>query len=126
MVTFKGIGVLRDQDIQALLKEIIIDRRDKGENISVKLSPEPDNLFDSRAICFEANVDGIWKRIGYVFSEIVEEVHSAIENNSVVCITFAWVKYKLWKKAPGYYAAVNITRTGHWSPPVHRASSTFY
>lgn len=124
-VTFKVIGVMRDQDIQTLLREII-DRREKGDTIAVKIIAEPDNLFDSRAVSFKASVDGEWKTIGYVVREIVEEIHSAIDSDSIIRTEFAWVRYKLWKKAPGYYAAVDITRTGQWPSAVHRVRSTFF
>ena len=125
MVTFKVIGVLRDPQIQTLLREII-DRRERGDYVAVRITPEPDNIFDSRAISFQASIDGEWKRIGYIVKEIVEEVHSAFDSNSIICTEFAWVRYKLWKKAPGYYAAVNITCSGQWPLAVHRARSTFY
>ena len=123
-VTFKVIGVLRDPEIQTTLKEII-DQRDRGEDVKVRLTPEPTNVFDSRAICFEASHNGSWRRIGYIVREIVEDVHLAINNGSISNVEFAWVKYKLWKKAPGYYAAVTVTRTGLWSQSVHQARSTF-
>lgn len=64
--------------------------------------------------------------IGYVVSELCEEVHSAFSSNSIVSVEFAWVKYKLWKKAPGYYAAINITRKGEWSKKIKNRSSTFF
>ena len=59
----------------------------------------------------------------------IGEVHSAIETNSIVSTEFAWVKYKLWKKAPGYYVAVTITNkfnlaseeVGDASSRVHRS-----
>ena len=124
MVTFKVIGVLRDPDIQTRLREIR-DRQDRGEQFSVKLLPEPDNPVDPQAIRFGVNIDDSWKTIGYVVKEIVEEVHSAIRTNSILFTELAWVKYKLWKKAPGFYAAVNITRRGQWSLSVYRARSTF-
>ena len=106
------------------MKEIR-DRRELGEDFVVKLIPEPENVADSRAIRFGVNIDGTWRTIGYVVREIVEEIHSAIETNSIVSTEFAWVKYKLWKKAPGYYAAVTITRSGQWSQSVCKARSTF-
>ena len=122
--TFKVIGVLRDPDIQTLLNELIV-RRDRGEHVTVRLTPEPTNVFDTRAICFEAHHNETWKRIGYVVREILEEVHSAINSGRIRNVEFEWVKYKLWKKAPGYYAAVSVTRTGPWSQSVHKARSTF-
>ena len=110
------------------MKEIR-DRRELGEDFVVKLIPEPENVADSRAIRFGVNIDGTWRTIGYVVREIVEEIHSAIETNSIVSTEFAWVKYKLWKKAPGYYVAVTITNklsvaseeVGHASSRVHRS-----
>ncbi len=98
-VTFKCIGVLRDPDLQQILKEIK-QRRDNGEAVLVRLQPEPANAFDSRAILFQAFHLRIWQPCGYVVKEIVEDVHAAIEAQNISSVEFCWVRYKLWKKAP--------------------------
>ena len=101
-------------------------RRDNGEAVLVRLQPEPANAFDSRAILFQAFHLRIWQPCGYVVKEIVEDVHAAIEAQNISSVEFCWVRYKLWKKAPGYYAGINVTCHGGWPEAVHRARSTFY
>lgn len=124
-VTFKCIGVTREPTIQTLLQEVR-DRRDDGENVPVKLCPELTISFDSRAICFQCYHGGCWKTIVYVVREIIEYVHAAINDGSVTCVEFAWVKYKVWKCAPGYYAVNHVTRRGKWSVAFKKARNTFY
>ena len=46
--------------------------------------------------------NGVWRTIGYVVSEICEEVHTAIKQGDILVVEFVWVKFKLWKKQPGY------------------------
>lgn len=124
-VAFKCIGVTRDPSYQVALrtaKELL----DHNEDVTLKLVPEPDNKYDPKAICFKCKLHNDWMAIGYVVSELCEEVHSAFSSNSIVSVEFAWVKYKLWKKAPGYYAAINITRKGEWSKKIKNCSSTFF
>lgn len=124
-IAFKCIGVTRDPSYQQTLKTCK-QRRDNEEDVKVKLVPEPDNPYDSRAICFKCKLDSTWHTIGYVVSEICEDVHDALISDDIISTEFAWVKYKLWKKSPGYYAAINITRRGEWSNIVKKSCSTFF
>lgn len=102
------------------------DRLDNKEKVPVKLTAEPTNPFDARAICFQCYHAGSWQTLGYVVREIVEDVHTAMDDGSITSIDFAWVKYKLWKLAPGFYTAIHVTRQGEWSVAVKKACSTFY
>ncbi len=47
------------------------------------MKPEPTNVKDARAISFECEIDSKWKRVGYVISEILDEVHAAMSASSV-------------------------------------------
>ncbi len=96
-----------------------------GGTVPVKLLPEPENPYDASAIAFKCLHDSEWKTIGYIVSEICKDVQAAIDNGFVVSVEFAWVKYKILRKRPGFYAAVRITRTGEWSQKVREARSTF-
>lgn len=124
-VPFKCIGVTRDSHYQRILQQVK-DRIKSGEQVPVKLMPEPDNVYDSRAIAFQCLHDRTWQTIGYVVIEACEEVHAAIKEGKITSVEFAWVKYKLWKRSPGYYTAINITRKGEWSPTVKKCCNTFY
>ena len=125
-VTFKCIGVKRDDSYQEALKKVS-KLMQEGTNVPVKLVPEPTNPYDSRAISFQCQLDQQWHRIGYVVRELCECVHDAISSNSIVSTTFAWAKLKVVRTTgPGYYAAIDITRKGAWPPIVHRSANTMY
>ena len=103
------------------MKDII----ESGQSVPVKLLPEPQNVFDHNAIAFQCLHNRKWKTFGYVVSEVALEVLAAIDNEDIISVEFAWVKYKLWRKSPGFYAAINITRKGEWSRSVKESRSTF-
>ena len=94
--------------------------------VEVHLRPEPDNQWDSRAICFECLLEGRWRRIGYVVREVLDDVHTAILENKIVSVKFSWCKYKItwYRSGPGYYAGINVSRIGDWSRSVIRSQST--
>ncbi len=122
-VDFKCIGVTQEPIYQTIL-ELVRDHIHSGGNVPVRLMPEPDNPYDSKAIAFQCFYQGHWQRIGYVIAECCEEVLSAIESDDIVSVQFAWVKFKLLKKKPGYYASIFITRNGDWSLSVKRSKNT--
>ena len=124
-VAFKCIGVTRDPDYQSLLAEVK-DRLKNMEEVPVKLTPEPTNQFDSRAIAFQCNHNGSWQTIGYIVREALDDVHDAIAHSKIVSVKFVWVKYKVWKQSPGYYASIMVTRKGDWSRTVKRSCSSFF
>ena len=98
----------------------------QGENVEVKLVPEPDNPYDSKAIAFHCKVDGNWCLIGYVVREVLDTVHQAIKEKKIIYSKFAWVKYRVvWlRSGPGFYAGVNIALDGEWPTIVTQHAST--
>ena len=92
----------------------------------IRVTPEPENLFDSRAIAFVCYMDGRWHRIGYVVHEILEDVHQALARGEITSVKFSWVKFIThWSRSGlGFYAGVDISKKGYWSPAVVRACST--
>ena len=123
-VEFKCIGVTRDPIYQSILCDVR-DSMESGDTVPVKLVPEPDNPFDSNAIAFKCLQNSVWKTFGYVVSEICGEILAAIASGDIVSVELTWVKYKLWKKSPGFYAAVKVTKKGDWSNRVKESRSTF-
>ena len=113
-IDFKCIGVKQEPIYQESLEQVR-DRIHSGENVSVRLMPEPENPYDSKAIAFQCLYQGGWQRIGYVVAELCDEVLSAINGGDIVSVEFAWVKFKFLKKHPGHYASIFITRRGEWS-----------
>ena len=125
-VTLKCIGVTRDPSYQ---ESLLSAHRllNEGKNVPVKLVPEPTNPYDSRAISIQCEIGGNWKIVGYVVREICDNIHQALDSNSVTSTKFAWIKYKIIRKTgPGYYAAVEVTRKGEWPPTVMRSASTMF
>ena len=125
-VTFKCIGVTRDPMYQDCLKTVS-GLLQAGTTVPVKVIPEPNNPFDSRALAFQCLIDNKWQVIGYVIKELCDIVHEAIADSSIISVRFAWVRYKVVRTTgPGYYAAIDITRKGKWPPIIHRSASTMY
>lgn len=121
-VPFKCMGSakeLRYQEALARAAQLL----HAGEDVPCNLVPEPTNPVDSRAIAFHCKVDGSWKCIGYVLREVLEDVHTAINDKVIIRVQFEWVKFMVHWKQPGWYAAVSITRFGEWSRTVTSSQS---
>ena len=97
-----------------------------GEQVPVKIVPEPDNQYDSKAIAFQCKVDSKWHKIGYIVREALDDVHRALVQKKIISVKFAWAKYLVvWMRSgPGYYAGINIALNGEWSHEVCRCAST--
>lgn len=124
-IVFKCIGSTRDTTYQTALRGAR-DNRLSGCNVPVKLVHEASNPYDSRAIAFKCELGGKWYTIGYVVSELLEEVHAAIDSDSIVSVEFAWVRYITdWTRSgPGFFAGVAVEKKGQWSDNARRAAST--
>jgi len=124
-VTFKCIGATRSNESQDALKRVL-DLRDSGVQVPVQVCREPSNPVDSRAIAFQCKLNSKWITIGYVVREALEVLHKALQDKSILNVTFAWVKYLVtWSRSgPGYYAGIDITIRGNWPSVVTRCAST--
>ena len=125
-VNFKCIGVTRDSLYQETLKNAFSVIK-KGNGACIRVIPEPDNPYDSHAVAFECLIDGLWRVFGYVIKELSDHVLDAITNGDIVCVEFAWIKYKILKTTgAGYYAAVRVTKKKEWPQIVHALSDTMF
>lgn len=108
---FKCIGAARDTQSQVYLRTAR-DRMLSGYTVPVRMRPEPTNIVNPRAIVFECELDGKWKKIGYVVSDILDEVHAAISSNLIISVKFKCIKYVThWTRSgPGYFAGISITK----------------
>ena len=124
-VIFKCIGAVRDESSQATLCAAR-DRLSKGYTVPVRITPEPTNIYDSKAIAFVCEIDLKWKRVGYVVKEILNEVHSVLNENKVLSVKFEWIKYVTnWTRSgPGYFAGISVTKSGQWPSNVVKHRST--
>ena len=125
-VTFKCIGVTHDFNIQEVLRKVSMLLDQEDFKVPVKIVPEPDNQYDSKAIAFMCELDGKWEKIRYIVREALDDVHQALIEKRIVSVKFAWVKYVvMWMRTgPGYYAGINIAVNGEWSKDVCRCAST--
>ena len=89
---FKCVGVKKEKYIEKVLISES-QKLDNGENVPVRIRPEPDNPVDARAIAFECNVSNKWQWIGYIVQEAVEAVHDALKRNLMTEVKFEWIKY---------------------------------
>ena len=119
VVTFKCIGALYEQSRQQALEKAAMLLQ-QGRNVDVRLMPEPDNPYDSKAIAFQCKIEGKWCLIGYVVREVLDIVHEAMKNK------FSWVKYRaMWlRSGPGFYAGIDVALEGEWPPVVVQHAST--
>ena len=76
-VPCKCIGTTKEIQYQERFKQIA-KLRNRGLEVPCHLKPEPDNPFDSNAIAFECQIDGMWQIIGYIVREALDEVHEAL------------------------------------------------
>ena len=113
-LVFKCIGSTKDQKYQRALQ----DARDliytKSQTVPVKLVHEDNNPYDTQALAFVCQIRGKHHTIGYVVSELLDEVHGAISNGSIVSVKFSWIKYITdWTKSgPGFFAGIEIVKKG--------------
>lgn len=64
-LVFKCIGSQHDSQAQDTLMKVR-DLRKSAVEVPVRLLPEPQNEYDSKAIAFQCELNGEWLRIGYV------------------------------------------------------------
>ena len=121
-IIFKCIGSTKDAKYQETLKTVR-DQIILGLSIPVTLVHEPNNIRDSRAlafVCHMQNVDNTsseCQTIGYIITELLDEVHAAIKKKEIVSVTISWVRYITdWKIGPGFFAGIAIKKKGRWSP----------
>ena len=122
-VTFKCIGTTKEMQYQERLKQIA-QLRSRGLEVPCQLKPEPDNPFDLNAIAFECQIDGMWQIIGYIVREALDDVHEVLAAKKVIKVALDWVNFQLQWRYVGWYAGVNISRSGQWSPTIIRCQSS--
>jgi len=125
-VIFKCIGVHKERRYQDVLSEAS-RKLDDGDNVPVKLYPEPDNPVDSKAIAFMCQITGsAWERIGYAVSEVLDELHEAMSRGKIISVSFDYIRYSVHFSKPGWYAGIRIARSGEWSSTVLRSRAASY
>ena len=122
-ITFKCIGSTREKKYQVLEKAR--DRIQEGFTVPVCLTPEPYNMYDSEAVAYECNLDGEWKKVGYVVREVLPEVHAALQEKKITGIIFSWIKWNTaWPQSGQDYAGIDISKKCYWGATVVSSRST--
>ncbi len=67
-------------------------KKRRGEVTDVR-HPEPFNQYDSSAIAIEGFVDHSWERVGYLVREVLENVHTAQQDNKIVLVELQRVNF---------------------------------
>ena len=124
-LVFKCIGCNKSPDYQSALR-VARDKLSNDINVPVKLIHEPTNPRDARALTFVCEIDGKYHTIGYVVSELLEEVHAAIKEKKIISVKFSWVRYITeWSHSgPGFFAGIEIRKKGPWSLTAIGSAST--
>lgn len=124
-IIFKCIGATRNPNYQTALR-MARDIISKGLTVPVKPVREPNNVRDARAIAFVCHINGKDYTIGYVINELLEEVHKAIDDETILTSDFSWVRYITdWSRSgPGFFAGIKITKKGKWSHQAVRLATT--
>lgn len=124
-VTFKCIGATCDQQHQKALEKVSTLLSNEV-TVPVNIFPEVDNPKDTQAIAFKCYLNGNWQKIGYIVREALSSVHSALSDNRIMEVSFAWAKFRSnWPNSgPGYFAGIKITVKGQWPKVVCQCAST--
>ena len=85
-----------------------------GLDVPVSLKHEPTNPYDGQALAFVCQINGKPYTIGYVVSELLDEVHAAIRDKNILSVKFAWIRYITdWTRSgPGFFAGIEMG-SGH-------------
>ena len=124
-IIFKCIGATRNPNYQIALS-MARDIISEGLTVPVKLVHEPNNICDAKTLAFVSHINGKDYTIGYVINELLEEVHKAIDDETILACDFSWVRYITdWTRSgPGFFAGIKITKKGKWSRHAVRLATT--
>ena len=82
-ITFKCIGTMHDFHAQSALCRVSQPMA-KGEIVPVNIYPEPNNIYNSKAVSFKRWLDDNWHTIGYIVKEALDAVHEARDNDKII------------------------------------------
>ena len=88
------------------------------ENISLRVTPEPNNIRDKNAVIVEAYLNNDWYHVGYIPNEKLRKVVVAVRNSEIQKVEFKFIGFMFvpdlndWQ----YHPRVLISKIGHWLP----------
>jgi hypothetical protein len=110
---FKCIGAAHEKPRQEYLERAEEMMR-KGENVSIKLRPEPQNQYDRDAIGIDIDYGCGWFHIGYIVRELTKYLHPLMKTNNIISVSLEHIKFRVHFAKIGFYPKVLITRKGAW------------
>ncbi len=119
------VGTTKEHSYQEILAEANRLIR-TCETVPVRLTPDPSNPINAKAISFECQINGHWQRIGYAVNEVLDELHRDMRNNVIIGVNFKWIKFitDWYRSGPGWFTAINITKNGKWAKVIMDYEST--
>ena len=126
-VVFKVMGTVKEARYEKVLEKIA-PLLDEGRSVPVRMRPEPNNPYDSKAMLFECELEHEWRAVGYVVRDALDAVHDALDKKQITEVKFDWVKYIVHFKRsrPGWYAGIKITKQGKWPKEVIQCATTVF
>ena len=114
---FKLKGSTYHEHFQTALRHCKTLTRNKTE-IQLKLAIEPTNKEDENAIIVQAELDGMWKPVGYIPGVKVQKAMDAITKEEVRTVKFKSIE---WKYIYGlgefrYVSSITVTKVDRWLP----------
>ncbi|XP_078618100.1 uncharacterized protein LOC144885839 [Branchiostoma floridae x Branchiostoma japonicum] len=119
IITLKGSDM--EKRYQVVLEEVNRQMLNLHRTVSVRLEHEPDNIADRNAIKIDAEVDGLWKIIGYVPVAKIPKVTSALRKREIVSVKLASApRYQFFPSGKhGYGVSIVVVKKGKWLADNH-------
>ena len=103
-ITFKCMGAVKSLDSQEVLEQLAIN---------IGRTPEARKMLRFvSALNQSVNMEAPGEGLATLYT-----VHQALANNTITAVRFNWIRFLLCfpRSGIGYYAAICITKVGHWS-----------
>lgn len=91
-LVFKCMGCHKETCYQKAL-ERVCDLMAEGGSVPVAMVHEKTKIYNARALAFVCQLDNKPYTVGYIVSELLDEMHMAIEAGKIVSVKFSWVEY---------------------------------
>ena len=88
------------------------------ENISLRVTPEPNNIRDKNAVIVEAYLNNDWYHVGYIPNEKLRKVVVAVRNSEIQMVEFKFIGFMFVPDLNDwlYHPRVLISKIVHWLP----------
>jgi len=95
---------------------------EKGNDVEVKIRPDPDNHYDSNAIAVEINYGSGWNVVGFILRELTQFIHPVLQRNKLSGQRIGHIRFRTHWSTPGFYILIYLKCKGMWPREVIKAS----